>query len=200
MRADTDGDFRVLVPVSTRTTSERGETGNRVSAWIANLPLDEEDVLARFRRIAATTASLRNNQEAQSTSLLVETAEWTPPIAIAMSVRLIRQVRLFNLIVTNIPGPAFPLYLLDAPMVAGHPHVPLFDNQGLGLALLSYDGRLSLGLVADWDVVHDLAQVADWMDASFGELRAAAGVAAESSESAAPLASEPLVQRRVVAS
>ena len=200
MRADTDGDFRVLVPVSTRTTSERGETGNRVSAWIANLPLDEEDVLARFRRIAATTASLRNNQEAQSTSLLVETAEWTPPIAIAMSIRLIRQVRLFNLIVTNIPGPAFPLYLLDAPMVAGHPHVPLFDNQGLGLALLSYAGRLSLGLVADWDVVHDLAQVADWMDASFSELRAAAGVAAESSESPAPLASEPLVQRRVVAS
>ena len=118
-----------------------------------------------------------------------------------MSVRLIRQVRLFNLIVTNIPGPAFPLYLLDAPMVAGHPPRAALRQPGLGLALLSYDGRLSLGLVADWDVARDLAQVADWMDdvlsASF---RAAAGVAAESSESAAPLASEPLVQRRVVAS
>ncbi len=176
MRAELDGDFRVLVPVSTRATSERGETGNRVSAWIAPLPLDEPDALARHRRIAAITSTLRSNQDEQSASLLVETAEWTPPIAIAMSVRLIRQVRLFNLIVTNIPGPACPLFLLDAPMVAAHPHVPLFDHQGLGIALLSYDGRLSLGLVADWDVVADLAQVADWMEASFEELRAAAGV------------------------
>jgi WS/DGAT/MGAT family acyltransferase len=178
LRVALDGDFRVLVPVSTRASSERGETGNRVSAWIASLPLDEGDVHARHRRICGTTASLRSNQEEQNTSLLVETAEWTPPIAIAMSVGLLRRVRLFNLIVTNIPGPGFALHLLDAPMIAAHPHVPLFDNQGLGIALLSYDGRLSLGLVADWDVVHDLAQVADWMEASFAELRAAAGVEA----------------------
>ncbi len=176
MRADLDGAYRVLVPVSTRARAERGETGNRVSAWIADLPLDEDDVLARHRRICRTTEALRRNQEEQNASLLVETAEWTPPIAIAMSVKLIRHVRLFNLIVTNIPGPAFPLHLLDARMVAGHPHVPLFDNQGLGIALLSYDGRLSLGLIADWDVVHDLAEVADWMEASFHELRRAAGV------------------------
>lgn len=175
-RAGFDGAFRVLVPVSTRATSERGDTGNRVSAWIADLPLDEPDVRARHRRICATTEALRGNQAEQNASLLVETAEWTPPIAIAMSVKLIRQVRLFNLIVTNIPGPAFPLYLLDAPMVAGHPHVPLFDNQGLGIALLSYDGRLSFGLVADWDVVHDLAEVADSVEASFDELRVAASV------------------------
>ncbi len=201
MRADLAGDFRVLMPVSTRASSERGETGNRVSAWIASLPLDEGDVLARHRRICATTAGLRSNQEEQRTSLLVETAEWTPPIAIAMSVRLIRQVRLFNLIVTNVPGPAFPLYLLDAPMVAGHPHVPLFDNQGLGIALLSYDGRLSLGLVADWDVVPDLARVADAMEASFQELRAAAGVAAPPTASSIG-AESPGVPgiRRVVAS
>jgi WS/DGAT/MGAT family acyltransferase len=175
-RGSEAGPFRVLVPVSVRTTSERGETGNRVSAWIATLPLDERDVRKRYRRILATTAALRSNQEEHSTSLLVETAEWTPPIAIAMSIRLIRQVRLFNLIVTNIPGPAFTLHLLDAPMVAGHPHVPLFDNQGVGIALLSYDGRLSLGLVADWDVVHDLAPVADAMEEAFVELRRVAGV------------------------
>jgi WS/DGAT/MGAT family acyltransferase len=200
MRADLDGDFRVLMPVSTRASSERGETGNRVSAWVANLPLDEDDVLARHHRICATTTGLRNNQEQQSTSLLVETAEWTPPIAIAMSVRLIRQVRLFNLIVTNIPGPAFPLYLLDAPMVAGHPHVPLFDNQGLGVALLSYDGRLSLGLVADWDVVHDLAQVADGMEAAFRELSAAAGIPAASAPTDVATESPLAGVRRVIAS
>jgi WS/DGAT/MGAT family acyltransferase len=173
---DTEAAFRVLVPVSVRASSERGETGNRVSAWIANLPLDEERVLERHRRICATTATLRSNQEERATSILVETAEWTPPIALAMSVRVIRRMRLFNLIVTNIPGPSFPLHLLDARMVAGHPHVPLFDYQGLGIALLSYDGRLSLGLVADWDVVHDLPQVADWMEAAFAELREAAGI------------------------
>jgi diacylglycerol O-acyltransferase len=177
-RTASEGPFRALLPVSTRASAERGETGNRVSAWIADLPLDERDALARHRRICATTDALRRNQEQQNTSLLIETAEWTPPIAIAMSVRLIRQVRLFNLIVTNIPGPAWPLYLLDAPMVAGHPHVPLFDHQGLGIALLSYAGQLSMGMVADWDVVHDLAQVADAMEAAFVELRDAAGVEA----------------------
>ncbi len=184
-RAEGDGPFRALVPVSTRAGAERGETGNRVSAWIADLPLDERDVLARHRRICATTDALRRNQEEQNTSVLVETAEWTPPIAIAMSVKLIRQVRLFNLIVTNVPGPAFPLYLLDAPMVAGHPHVPLFDGQGLGIALLSYAGQLSLGLVADWDVVHDLAQVGDAMEEAFVELREAAGIEVEAGGGAA---------------
>lgn len=174
--ADRSGTLRALVPVSTRATTERGATGNRVSAWIADLPIDERRVLERHRRIMATTEGLRNNQEEQATSLLVETAEWTPPIAIAMSIRLIRQVRLFNVIVTNIPGPGFPLHLQDARMVEGHPHVPLFDNQGLGIALLSYDGQLSLGLVADWDVVHDLDQVADGMEAAFKELCSAAGL------------------------
>ncbi|MEO6028942.1 MAG: wax ester/triacylglycerol synthase family O-acyltransferase [Candidatus Binatia bacterium] len=188
---DTNGTLRALVPVSTRATTERGETGNRVSAWIADLPVDESRVLERHGRIVATTAALRSNQEEQATSLLVETAEWTPPIAIAMSVRLIRQVRLFNVIVTNIPGPAFPLHLQDARMVEGHPHVPLFDNQGLGIALLSYDGRLSLGLVADWDVVHDLAQVADDMEAAFKELCDAAGMK-ERAEIAAPARAEPV--------
>lgn len=194
-RAELDGTFRVLVPVSTRATAERGETGNRVSAWIADLPLDEPDVRARHRRICAVTEALRSNQEEQNASLLVETAEWTPPIAIAMSVKLIRQVRLFNLIVTNIPGPAFPLYLLDAPMVAGHPHVPLFDQQGLGIALLSYAGRLSFGLVADWDVVPDLAQVADCVEASFEELRAAAGVEAGRDEPPAAAAEAEMPRR-----
>lgn len=193
-RREHAGPFRALVPVSTRAREERGETGNRVSAWIADLPLDERDALARHRRICATTDALRRNQEEQHTSLLVETAEWTPPIAIAMSVRLLRQVRLFNLIVTNIPGPAFPLYLLDAPMVGGHPHVPLFDYQGLGIALLSYAGRLSMGIVADWDVVHDLAQVADAMEAAFTELREAAGVEV----AAAAGATEPVVAASAV--
>jgi len=189
--ADANGTLRALVPVSTRTTTERGETGNRVSAWIADLPIDESRVLERHRRILATTEALRSNQEEQATSLLVETAEWTPPIAIAMSIRLIRQVRLFNVIVTNIPGPAFPLHLQDARMVEGHPHVPLFDNQGLGIALLSYDGRLSLGLVADWDVVPDLAQVADDMDAAFKELCDAAGIKGRA-QIAAPAPSGPV--------
>jgi len=194
-RSAVAGPFRVLAPVSVRSQAERGQTGNRVSAWIAALPLDEPRVAAGYRRICAITSSLRQNQEEKATSLLVETAEWTPPLALAMSVRLLRQARFFNLIVTNIPGPDFQLHLLDAPMIAAHPHVPLFDNQGLGIALLSYAGGLSLGLVADWDLVPDLAQVADAMEAAFADLREVAGVARPDANATPPAATPAPVEQ-----
>ncbi|HZR81465.1 MAG TPA: wax ester/triacylglycerol synthase family O-acyltransferase [Candidatus Binatia bacterium] len=173
-RAPVAGDFRVLIPVSVRAASERGETGNRVSAWLAPLPLGESRALDRFRAIRDTTAHHRDHRQERGPEVLTRTADWTTSLPLALAIGAIRRTRAFDLIVTNVPGPQLPLYLLDAEMIAAHPHVPLFENQGLGIALLSYAGRLAIGLVADWDVVPDVHRVAGWVEAAFAELRDAA--------------------------
>ncbi|MEW6267696.1 MAG: wax ester/triacylglycerol synthase family O-acyltransferase [Thermodesulfobacteriota bacterium] len=171
-----EGELRALIPVSTRPPAERGETGNRVSAWIAPLPVDEVRPLERFRRIHATTEGYRSGHEERGAEVLTETAEWTTALPLAVAVRLIARTRAFNVIVTNVPGPPVPFHLLDATMLAGYPHVPLFDNQGLGIALLSYAGKLYFGLVGEWDLLPDLDRLAGWVEASYAELREAAGV------------------------
>jgi hypothetical protein len=108
--------------------------------------------------------------------MLTETAEWTTALPLAAAVKLISRTRVYNVIVTNVPGPPVPLYLLDAPLIAAYPHVPLFENQGLGIALLSYAGRFAFGLVGDWYLLADLDRLASWVEAAYGELREAAGL------------------------
>ena len=176
--ASCDGEFRALIPVSTRTVDERGNGGNRVSAWIAPLPLAESRPLERFDAICRLTSAYRDNHEERGAEVLTETAEWTTALPLAAAVRLISKSKAFNVIVTNVPGPPVPFYLLDAPMVAGYPHVPLFENQGLGIALLSYAGRFSYGLVGEWDLLPDIERLAAAIEAAYAELREAAGVAA----------------------
>jgi diacylglycerol O-acyltransferase len=171
-----DGEFRALIPVSTRNVDERGNGGNRVSAWIAPLPLDDARPLERFDRICRLTTAYRENHEERGAEVLTETAEWTTALPLAAAVRLISKTRAFNVIVTNVPGPPVPFFLLDAQMVAGYPHVPLFENQGLGIALLSYAGRFSYGLVGEWDLLPDIERLAAAIDAAYAELREAAGV------------------------
>src|SRR5262249_58770444 len=96
---------------------------------------------------------------------------------INLAVQFINRAGRFTLIVTNVPGPPVPFYLLGARMIAGYPHLPLFENQGLGVALFSYAGQLYWGVAADWNQLPDLGDfMADIADA-FAELRAAAGVA-----------------------
>lgn len=175
--AGCDGEFRALIPVSTRTVDERGG-GNRVSAWLAPLPLEDARPLERFAAIRRLTAAYRDNHEERGAEVLTETAEWTTALPLAAAVRLISRSKAFNVVVTNVPGPPVPFYLLDAQMVAGYPHVPLFQNQGLGIALLSYGGRFSYGLVGEWDLLPDIERLGVAIEAAYGELRAAAGVAA----------------------
>jgi len=172
-----EGEFRALIPVSTRTVDESGSGGNRVSAWIAPLPLGEMSPVERFAAIGRLTAAYRENQEERGAEVLTATAEWTTALPLAAAVRLISRSRAFNVIITNVPGPPVPFHLLDAPMVTGVPHVPLFENQGLGIALLSYAGRFSYGLVGEWDLLPDIERLGESIEEAWAELRVAAGVA-----------------------
>lgn len=167
-------DFRVMAPVSVRASEESGALGNRVSAWLIPLPLDADDPRERLRRIAERTAELKDARSAVGAEILTQVAEWTPSNLLALGARNVTRLLPFNLVVTNVPGPQFPMYLAGAQMVEVYPHVPLAANLGLGIALLSYDGRIHWGFNADYDVVPDLGDfVADTREALAELLRAA---------------------------
>jgi len=167
-------DFRVMAPVSVRAAAESGALGNRVSAWVVPLPLDEDDPREQLARIAGHTTQLKEKGGAVGAQLLTQVAEWTPSNLLALGARNATRLLPFNMVVTNVPGPQVPMYMAGAPMVEVYPLVPLMDHLGLGVALLSYDGKMHWGFNADWDVVPDLdAFVQDTKDALAELLRSA---------------------------
>ena len=169
-------DFRVLVPVSVRTSDERGVLGNRVSLWVVPLPIAETDAREAVKSIRGVTDRLKTENQALGAKVLTEAANWASGGVVSAAARLIDRLRAFNLIVTNVPGPPVPLYLLGARLVAGYPHVMLFENQCLGVALLSYAGRLFWGLTGDWNRVADLDDFARAVEESFADICATAGI------------------------
>ena len=167
-------DFRAMVPVSVRSAEERGTLGNRVSGWITELPIAERDPRKRLARVRELTGNLKESQQALGAELLAQVTEWTGSTLLSLAVRLAFRARPFNLVVTNVPGPQVPLYFLGARMLEIYPMVPLFVNQGLGVALFSYAGKLCWGMNADWDLVPDLADFVAAVRTSFRELYEAA--------------------------
>ena len=111
--------------------------------------------------------------------MITSLADFAPPTILSQAARLQAVQRFFNLTVTNVPGPQFPLYLLGRPLSRLYPHVPLAENCALGIAIMSYNGRIDFGLVADYDALPDLDDVAARLDAAIAELAAVAGVGAK---------------------
>ncbi len=167
-------DFRVMAPVSVRSTSERGTLGNRVSAWIVDMPIGERDPHRRLQRISASTARLKESKQALGAEVLSRVAEWTPSTLLSLSSRMVTRLLPFNLVVTNVPGPQVPLYLLGAKMLDNYGQVPLTDYLGLGVVLFSYAGKLCWGFNADWDLLPDVQDFVAAVEASFRELQGAA--------------------------
>lgn len=168
--------FRVMAPVSTRTGEPHGELGNRVSAWMVDLPLAERDPLKRLEGIRRQTEDLKRSKQALAADTLTRVTEWTGSALLSIGARLMTYGTPFNAVITNVPGPRMPLYLLRSRMLAIHPHVPIMGTLGLGIALFSYGGMLSWGFTADWDLVPDLHALELATERAFAELRTAAGV------------------------
>lgn len=165
--------FRALTPVSVRSREDRRPSGNRISMWLVDLPVAEPDPAVRLEKIRETTSKLKESNQALGAKALVQATEWTGSTLLSLGVQLIERTRPFNLVVTNVPGPQVPLYLLGAELQSCFPVVPLWANQGLGVAIFSYRGALCWGFNADWDLLPDLAVFADGIAASFAELRSA---------------------------
>ena len=177
--------LRAVVPVSIRTADEMAVGGNRVSLWLVPLPLAERSVPRRFARIRAATEDLKRGGHATGGAVVAEAANWAGGAIVEQAARLIATARLYNLIVTNVPGPPVPLYLAGCRLTAVYPHLPLFEQQGIGIALLSYAGRLHVGITADWNLGALLDDLAAHLDEAFADLVRAAGVAPAAAVAAA---------------
>jgi WS/DGAT/MGAT family acyltransferase len=169
-----DADFRVMAPVSVRSSSERGTLGNQVAMWLVPLPLGEESPRDRLATIRNETIELKATNQALGAATLVRLSSGAPITLLSLATRLAAGVRPFNMTVTNVPGPQFPLYLLGSRLLAQYPLVPLWHHHGLGIAIFSYDGRMDWGLNADWDRVPDLEVFVAHLERAFVELRAGA--------------------------
>jgi len=153
--------LKALVPVSVREPSERGALGNRLAAMSAPLPVGIDDPVERLAVISKSMAGMKRSGRAVGAQTLVELSGFASPTLVALAARLQARQRLFNVVVTNVPGPQFPLYLLGRHMRAIYPLVPLAANTALGIAVMSYDGALNFGLNADYDALPDLELLAD---------------------------------------
>jgi len=167
-------EIRANVPVSLRSEEERGTLGNRIALLMPELPVDEADPVARLDRVHATMAELKDSRLAMGAQVLAAVSEWTSATLLSLAVRSAARGRPYTLVVTNVPGPQLPLYLLGAKVEACYPVVNLLPNQGLGVALFSYSGTLYWGFTADLDQLPDLGSFVNAVDESFRELEAAA--------------------------
>lgn len=171
-------DLRVVVPVNVRDEQSLHASGNHVSAWFLSLPVAVSDPLQRFERIRAETERLRSSRTAEGIALMARWLDWTGSMLVTLAgVRIAAGVHPYHLIVTNVAGPQAPLYLLGAPLRELYPQLPLFENEGLGVAVFSYLGRLGFSLIGDWALMPDLRPLARSIEHAFAELCEAAGVA-----------------------
>jgi WS/DGAT/MGAT family acyltransferase len=181
-----DLELRAMVPISVRTADEQGALGNRVSSFMAPLPVGCEDPIERLHAVSATMGDLKESKQAVGASLLTELTDFAPPTITGQAARLQSRQRFFNLVVTNVPGPQFPLYLLGRELEALFPMVPLAKRQGVCFGIMSYNGQVNFGLVGDYDAMPDLEQLSRDLEFSIGELSEAALKAKRSRRKSAP--------------
>jgi WS/DGAT/MGAT family acyltransferase len=173
---DTDGlVLRAMVPVSVRAEAQEGALGNRVATMWAPLPVGTEDPVAAFGEIHEAMRDLKESGQAVGAETLTQLADFAPPTIMSQAARLQARQRFFNLVVTNVPGPQFPLYLLGRRMLGLYPVVPLALKQALGIAIMSYNGRLGFGLLADFDALPDLDDIAAHLEGAIDDLARVAG-------------------------
>jgi diacylglycerol O-acyltransferase len=157
-------DFRVMVPVNVRDQATRRDVGNRVAMMVVGLPLGERDPLRRLARVVEETTKAKRSKQAAGVQSIEALSDSTFTSVMIQFARLTALSRPYNLVVTNVPGPGYAVYIAGARMLACHPLVPLFSNQALGIALFSYDGRLHWGFNADWDALPDLHDLVEGVE------------------------------------
>jgi WS/DGAT/MGAT family acyltransferase len=167
-------DLRAQVPVNIRSEDQEHALGNELTSLFVELPVGESDPLARYRRVVERTEQLKAGSQRTGGKTIVDLADMGPPLAGALLARsMFGGTRMFNLTITNVPGPQQRLYALGAPLVEILPLVPLFAGHTIGIAVLSYDGQVVFGLNADRMAAPDVEVLAEGIRRSFSELQKA---------------------------
>lgn len=168
-------ELRALVPVSVRAKDQHHELGNRIVVMRGPLPVYVEDPVARLRVVRQAMDGLKDSKQAVGAEVITGLEALAPPTILAQASRLQFSTRLFNLLVTNVPGPQFPLYVLGRELEDLFPIAFLPENQALAVAVISYNGKMDFGLLGDYDGMDDIDALADAIRSSLEELVDAAG-------------------------
>ena len=162
------------MPVAVRAVDP--DHANAVAPLAAPLPVGIDDPVEQYRAIRDATSVLDAAHDAIDARTLTELAGFASPTIMSQAARFQRSQRAFDLVVTNVPGPQFPLYLLGRRLRALYPVVPVSGRQALGIAVMSYDGRLGFGLLADYDALSDVDMLATDLRAAIDALAAGASI------------------------
>ena len=196
---DEANSLQALCPVSIRDTSERTALGNRLAMLLVKLPIDERDGEARLERVRETVDRLKARKQAVGADFLLNLAGFAPSTLHAMVARAsLRQIG-FNLVVTNVPGPQFPLYFRGARMVEAFPVAFLYSGQHVAIAIFSYMGWLNFGYLSDAHGLPDVDVLAKSIEKSVKSLAASARKRTELLGEAPPKQKAPAPPRRPVA-
>jgi diacylglycerol O-acyltransferase len=167
-------ELRGLVPVSIRSAENEATLGNQIAAMRAPLPVYIKDPVARLRFVSDAMKDLKGSKQAVAAQVLAGVENLAPPTVLAQASRLNFSTRLFNLIVTNVPGPQFPLYVQGRELLDLFPVAFLPERHALAVAIMSYNGKMNFGLLADYDALPDLDLVEQGIVDSLAELLALA--------------------------
>jgi WS/DGAT/MGAT family acyltransferase len=168
-RGEGHEELKALIPVSVRESPS--DLGNRLSFLVVSLPVAERDPGAALDAVCAQTARAKGSGHAAPVAGLVEALGALPARGRALAARAALRLAAFNVIVSNVPGPELPLYLMGRRVSAIHPAVPVPDGHGLTIGALSYAGRIGIGLYADAEAVPDLVEVARDLESALDALR-----------------------------
>ncbi len=166
--------LRAMVPVNLRSAGEELALGNRITSLFVRLPIGIEDPVERYARQLEEAETLKSGTQALGSTTLLDLTQHAPPVIHSFLARSLFATRLFNLTITNVPGPQMPLFGLGSKLTEIWPLVPLAADHAVGLAVLSYDGKVFFALNADRDTMPDLGTLAAGIEDSFAELREAA--------------------------
>jgi WS/DGAT/MGAT family acyltransferase len=153
--------IHAMVPISVRTPEQVGTFGNRVSAMVTELPTDEADPVIRYRRMHEAMSVAKEQHGAIPADILQDFAQFTPPSVLGLASRVIARTQgrvkpPFNVVISNVPGPQFPLYSSGAVLKGIYPLSAIADGVGVNMTLMSYNGNLDFGVLADREIVPDV--------------------------------------------
>ncbi len=163
------------VPVSVRSEEQFGTYGNRIGMLSAPLFVDEADPVRRLERTHEAMRVAKERHQALPAQLLQDATQFIPPAVFSRASRITFSLAatgrpIWNLVVSNVPGPQFPLYMAGAQLVANYPVSVITDGMGLNITVMSYRGHLDVGIVADRDQMPDVWKLIGWLEDSLAEL------------------------------
>ncbi len=176
----TDGmELRAQVPVSIRADDQRGQLGNQIAVVRGPVPVYIEDPVKRLEVCRQGMEGIKQSKQALGAEVISRFNDFAPPTLLAQAARINFSTRLFNLVVTNVPGPQIPLYVLGRELQDIFPVGFLPPSQALFIAIMSYNGGINFGLLADYDAIDDVDEIATGIEESIAELIEAADAATE---------------------